>query len=333
MGKARFPRTGLLLKIQLHHFRCFVAVAEELNFTKAARRLGMAQPPVSRHIRALENELGVELFERRFGKVSLTDSGSRFLSSARTVLQHADVALSNVRKDFDDALGTIRVGFGKGLGDVVSSVMNQHIRLYPSVEIDVRDVLSGFQIEALKNRKIDVAFSHGRLLAADLLSEKLFREGLTVVVARSSRLAKRSRLSMQDLAGQTLLLIHRQLSPVVHDKIAALYRASRTKLNIIPMESTCYDEAGALTIASGRGITIAVGRNPSHPSFGDRLTAVPLREPSAWIDVCIARRRDESAPAIVDFVGSTRKLLQHRSVVRDIRSSPQRPRTRVPVTE
>jgi DNA-binding transcriptional LysR family regulator len=298
------------LKIQLHHFRCFVAVAEELNFTKAARRLGMAQPPVSRHIRALENELGVELFERRSGRVGLTDRGKRFLASARTVLQQADIALSNVRKDQDAALGTIRVGFGKGLGDIVSPAMNRYLRLYPNVEIDVRDILSGYQADALRDRKIDVAFCHGHLLSPDLLAAKLFHEGLTVVMPRSNRLSKFSRLRMQQLAGQTLLLIQRTFSPVVHDKIAELCRSSRVALNVVPMETTCYDEAGALTIASGRGITVAVGRKPVHPSFADLLVAVPLRAPSARIDVCIVRRRAESAPAVLTFFDSARKLLQ-----------------------
>jgi DNA-binding transcriptional LysR family regulator len=316
------------LKIKLHHFRYFVAVAEELNFTKAARRLGMAQPPVSRHIRALEDELGVPLFERRSGKVSLTDSGKRFLASARTVLREAELALSNVCKDQDGADGIVRVGFGKGLGDVVSAVMNRHLRTFPNVEIDVRDVLSGYQIDALKTRKIDVAFSHGVLSSPDLVCAKLFREGLTVVVPRSSRLAKYSRLTVQQLAGQTLLLIQRPFSPVVHDKIAELLRGSHAAMNVVPMESTCYDEAGALTMASGRGITIAVGRNPFHPSFADRLIAVPLREPSAWIDVSIVRRKDEPSPAVLRFFDSARKLLQRHSIAREIRSSPRPPRTR-----
>lgn len=93
---------------------------------------------------------------------------------------------------------------------------------------------------------------------------------------------------------------------------------------MVPMEFTCYDEAGALTIASGRGITIAVGRNPAHPSFGDRLVAVPLREPSAWIDVCIARRKEESVPTILNFFDSACKMVQRSSVRRGIRVRPPR---------
>ncbi|MGA9884889.1 MAG: LysR family transcriptional regulator [Candidatus Acidiferrales bacterium] len=292
--------------MKLHQLRYFVAVAEELSFTRAARRLGMAQPPLSRQIHALESELAVQLFERHAGKVFLTDAGRRFLDAARTVLQEAAAAVSIARQGKDGALGTVRVGFGKGLGDVVSVVIDGHFRLYPNVDIDVRDVLSGYQADALKTRKIDVGFSHGHPSSPDLISETLFREGLTVVVPRSSRLAKRPRLGMCDLAAQNLLLIGRELSPVVHDKIADLCRAARIKANLIHTDTTCYDEAGALTIASGRGITIAVGRSPAHPAFRNRLAAVPLREHSAWIEVCVVRRKEESAPAVLNLFDAAR---------------------------
>jgi DNA-binding transcriptional LysR family regulator len=314
--------------MELHHFRYFVAVAEDLNFTKAAKRLGMAQPPLSRQIHALENEIGVQLFERRSGRVFLTDAGRRFLDAARNVLQEAGAAVAIARHGKDGALGIVRVGFGKGLGDVVSTVMNHHIRLYPNVEVDVRDIFSGFQIEALRTRKVDVAFSHGHTASLDLLSEKLFREGLTLVVPRSSRLANRSTLRMQNLKGQNLLVIDRALSPVVHDKILELYRNARIDLNLVHTETTCYDEAGALTIASGRGVAIAVGGSPAHPSFGNRLVAVPLREPLGWVDVCIVWRKGESAPTVLNFIDSARELLQGTRRIADLRSFPRAPRPR-----
>lgn len=304
--------------MELHHFRYFVAVAEELSFTRAARQLGMAQPPLSRQVRALEDEIGVQLLERRSGRVFLTDAGRRFLDAARIVLQQASAAVSIARQGKDGATGTVRVGFGKGLGDVVGAVIDQHVRLYPNVEVDVRDIFSGFQIEALRAQKIDMAFSHGEITSLHLTSEKLFREVLTVVVSRSSRLARRSRVRLTDLAGQNLLLVDRPLSPVVHDKILELCRSTKTHLNLVRTDTTCYDEAGALTIASGKGVAIAVGGSPAHPSFGDRLIALPLHEPSAWVDVCIVRRKGESAPAVLSFMETARKLLHRGPRIQDL---------------
>lgn len=310
--------------MELHHFRYFVAVAEDLNFTKAAKRLGMAQPPLSRQIRALESEIGVQLFERGSGRVFLTEAGRRFLNAARNVLEEAAAAVAIARQGMDGALGTVRVGFGKGLGDLLGAVINHHLRVYPNVEVDVRDIFSGFQPEALRNRKVDVAFSHGHSSSLDLSLEKLFREGLTVVVPRSSRLARHSQLTMQNLARQNVLLIDRPLSPIVHDKILELCRNAKIKPNLIHTEATCYDEAGALMIASGRGVAIAVGGSPAHPSFGDRLVARALREPSAWVDVCVAWRKEEAAPTVLNFLESARKLLKQTALVQDFRTFPRR---------
>jgi len=307
--------------MELRHLRYFVAVAEDLSFTNAAKRLGMAQPPLSYQIRSLENEIGVQLLERRSRKVFLTDAGCRFLDAARLVLQQAEAAVEVARQAKTGALGTVRVGFGKGLGDIVSAVINQHLRIFPSIEIDVRDVFSGFQVEALKTRNIDIGFAHGHPASLDLASERLFKEGLTAVVPRTSPLARRSQLAMDDLAGQTVMLINRSISPGVYDKILELSRNADLNARTLSTDTTPYDEAGAMMVASGRGLFFAVGRNPIHPAFADRLVAVPLRDPLASIEVSIAWRKGESAPAILNFIESARKQFRRNSGVRDFRSS------------
>lgn len=310
--------------MELHHFRYFVAVAEELSFTGAAKRLGMTQPPLSYQIRSLEDEIGVQLLERRSRKVFLTDAGVRFLDAARLVLQQANAAVDVARQAKSGALGTVRVGFGKGLGDIVSAVINQHLRLFPAIEVDVRDLFSGFQVEALRSRKIDVGFSHGDPAALDLVSEKLFKERLTVVLPRTSPLAKRSRLAMSDLREETIMLIDRSISPGVYDKVLELNRNAGLNPRTLSTDTTPYDEAGAMMVASGRGVYFAVGKSPIHPLFAEQLLAVPLRDSFASIDVSIAWRKGESATAILNFLESARKRLRRIPEVRDVPSSLRR---------
>src|SRR5689334_10729109 len=96
--------------MELRHFYSFIAVAEELNFTRAARRLQIAQPPVSRHIRDLEKELGVRLFERNSSHVFLTDAGRGFLNEMRVVLQHVSQAVEAARLAGKPGTGTVRLG-------------------------------------------------------------------------------------------------------------------------------------------------------------------------------------------------------------------------------
>jgi DNA-binding transcriptional LysR family regulator len=309
--------------MELHHLRYFVAVAEDLSVTKAAKRLGMAQPPLSRQIRSLENELAVQLFERRSGKLFLTDAGARFLGAARLVLEQAAAAIDIARQSKKGELGTVRVGFGKGLGDVVSLVINQHMRLYPDIEFDFRDILSGHQSEALLGRKIDVGFSHGPATSLEVASEKLFRESLSVVLARTNPLSKRRHLRLKDLSHQTLLLIERSISPNFHDLALTLCRNAGLSPRIVLTESTIYDEAGAMMTASGKGVVLAVGKNPTHPSFTDRLAILPLREPQAVIEVHTTWRRDETSPTILNFIQTAKSLLQNVHRVQDMRNFPK----------
>ena len=313
----------MLERMELYHFRYFVAVAEELSFTKAAQRLGMAQPPLSRQIRALENEIGVQLFERRSGRIFLTNPGRSLLNAARMVLEHAAAAVDIARQAKNGEFGAVRVGFGKGLGDILSMVINQHMRLSSNTEMDVKSILSGHQGEALSGRKIDIGFMHGPATSLGLRSESLLKESLSVVLARSNPLAKRAYLRLSDLRAETLLLIDRSMSPHAHDLTLTLYRNAGLNPRIIIVETTCYDEEGAMVIASGKGVTLAVGRNPTYPSFADQLVSLPLREPLATLEVHVAWRMGESSPTILKFIDTARTLLQPVSRVTDIQNLPR----------
>lgn len=298
--------------VELRQFYSFIAVAEELSFTKAAKRLQIAQPPVSRHIRDLEKELGVALFERNTSRVFLTDAGRSFLNEIRVVLQHVSQAVEAARQVGTGGGGTVRLGIGKGLGEVVGKLVNEYLRLVPRVEIDVRDLASGLQSEALLERNVDIGFLRPPINAPQLLSAPLFEERFSVVLRKSSPLAKRKYLLLQHLANETLLLIDRRISPGVYDRTLELFRERGMEPKTVPTATMPYEEAGSILVDSGKGIYIAVGGNPIHPAFTSRLVALLLKDPSAVTEVLIAWRRDEQAKAALDFVQFTRNAFQNR---------------------
>ena len=298
------------VQMELRHIQSFVAVAEELNFTRAAKRLQIAQPPVSRHIRDLEKELGVQLFERTNSRVFLTDAGRRFLNEARAVLQHASRAIDAARQAGDGWAGTVRLGIAKGLGDVVSRVMNEYLRLSSQVEFDVLDIPSGFQSKALLERNIDVGFMRPPIDDPQLVSAVLFGEGFSVVLRKASPLAKRKALHVSDLVDQNLLLIDRRISPGVYDKTLALFRERGLNLRMIPTMTTSGEEAGSILVDSGKGIYVAVGQDPIHPAFSDRLMILPLKNPDAVTEVHVVWRRDEQSKTTLDFVRFTRNAFR-----------------------
>ena len=296
--------------MELRQLRYFVAVAEELNFTRAAARLQMAQPPLSRQIQKLEAEIGIQLFRRDRGKVSLTDAGHVLLEEASGVLAQAAHAIDSARRAHDGKTGLIRIGIAWGLGDKVSRVLGRHSRQFPNVEIECKDVASTPQNEALRLRTIDVGFMRPPIDSEHLVSERLFDEKFLVVLSISNPLAKRKTLRLKQLANEPLLLIERNVSSGTFDKTLELYRKADVHPKIIQTRSLPYEEAGAILVASGKGIYIAIGTNPCHPRFADGVTVVPLAEPDAKFDVHMAWRRDESSISVLGFLDTVREVFK-----------------------
>ncbi len=303
--------------MELRHFYSFIAVAEELNFTKAARRLRIAQPPVSRHIRDLEDELGVQLFERNSSRVFLTDAGRSFLNEARAVVQHVSQAVEAARQVSSGWAGTVRLGIARGLGDAVSRIVNEYLRIAPRVGIDVLNLPSGYQSAALIDRKIDVGFMRPPTDGGQLVSAPLFLEPFSVVLRKTSPLAKHKTLRIRDLAHETILLIDREISPGVYDLTLALFREHGLDPRTVSTATISADEAGSIMVNSGKGVYLAVGRSPIHPAFADRLITLPLKESAAVTEVHIAWRRDEQAKSALEFVQFTRNHFKSKSHLLD----------------
>jgi len=316
--------------MELRHLRYFVMAAEELNFTKAARRLEVGQPVLSRQIHDLEREIGVQLFDRNSSRVFLTDAGNSFLSEARVVLQHAAQAVEAAKQVQAGAAGTLRVAIGKGLGDVVSRIINGYLRLFPGVEVDVKNVASGFQSEAFNDRRIDVGFMRPPYSNPQLTSSLLFEESFSVVLRKSSPLARRRRIRLKDLAQENVLMIDRNISPGFNEKMLELFHSAGIAPKIIPTETMPYDEAGAILVESGRGIYLAVGEGPYYPSFADRLVALPLEERSAVMPVHIVWRKNEQARTTLDFVRYAQSTFAETGGLGRMRRKPRR-RLRNPI--
>jgi DNA-binding transcriptional LysR family regulator len=144
--------------VELRHLRYFVAVAEELNFTRAAERLYMAQPPLSTQIRGLEEELGVQLFERDKRRVYLTQAGRHFLDRARTILASVQSAKDEVQSAAAGEVGKLNVGFTASsmLTTALPSGIRQYRASFPAVELQLREMASMHQLDAINARELDL---------------------------------------------------------------------------------------------------------------------------------------------------------------------------------
>jgi DNA-binding transcriptional LysR family regulator len=310
--------------VELRHIRYFLAVAEHLNFRAAAQRLHIAQPPLSRQIRQLEEDLRVELFTRDKRHVELTKAGHAFLEEARKLMVQASHAVEAARQAQRGNTGIVKVGIASGLGGTVSQAVCEFRKRLPAIEIECRDIFSGFQNDALRRCEIDVGFFRPPIDQVALDCELLYEEEFVVILPKSHRLAKRSGLRMRDIADEPIIVFGRNYSNSLYDKILGLYSRHGLTPRLVTTIMEPHDEAGAITVASGKAIFMGAGAFVNRSQAGIELVSIPLKEPEAKIEVYAAWRKDEDSPAVSGFLDCVRLALRARKP-RPLSTSTPRP--------
>jgi len=302
--------------MDFRHLRAFVTVAEELHFTRAAERLHISQPPLSRHIRQLEQEVGVALFERTRPRVVLTAAGHRLLRQAQELVAAGEDLLGVARQLRDEGVALVKVGIGPGLWQAVDRVRAHHAKTFPYVSVDATDLMSHEQADALLRRRIDVGFSRDPVNSSRLWSEALFDEGLVVLLPQGHRLAKRKAVRLKALADDILLLHERKRAPVAYDRWLGLYAAAKIAPKIMTVSALPLQQAALLLVAAGRGICL-VSENMVANSYlsSDRsqgIASVLLNEPGSRISVSMVWRANEKSSTVLQFLESTREAIRER---------------------
>jgi DNA-binding transcriptional LysR family regulator len=295
--------------MDLHHLRAFVAVADLRSFSKAARRLRLSQPPLSRHISQLERELGVSLFVRAATGVVLTREGAALLEKARTVLGEADGFVDLAARTKAGTTTALRVGMARGLCEIVNRIRVHLAARCPDIVIEGTDMASSRQYEALREQQIDLGIMRHVTDDPSVLCQPLFREYFVAVVPEPSPLARHKSLRLKDLATEPLLLHDREWAVLSHDKILALYAAANLTPEIVRLHAEPGEQASMLAVASGQGICLAL-RSPISQSYVavTGVAAIPLDEPNAEFEVQVAWRRGEKSHALHEFLESARQV-------------------------
>jgi DNA-binding transcriptional LysR family regulator len=241
--------------VELRHLRYFVAVAEERHFGRAARRLHIAQPPLSQQIRVLERDLGVTLLHRTSRRVLLTDAGLAFLVEARATLAQADRAIQAASRAAGGQIGQLIIGH------MASAELNVFPRLLPVFRnrcpgVELRFQLLGVseQFEMLRAGEIHVGFL--RLPATDrtLTVKPLVREPLVVALPERHRLAQGRSLSLRALCGERLLLFPRAHAPGYYDLLIAICRQAGLETMIV--QETRHLHTLLSLVATGHGVSL-----------------------------------------------------------------------------
>ncbi|MGA2415898.1 MAG: LysR substrate-binding domain-containing protein [Candidatus Sulfotelmatobacter sp.] len=294
--------------MELRHVRYFIAVAEHLNFRKAADHLHIAQPPLSRQIRQLEEELGVTLLLRDKQRVELTKGGVAFLEQARKLIVLAGHARQVARRAQKGESGSVRVGIASGLGGVVGKVVFDFRTEMPDIDVECKDMFSAQQNEGLLKNEIDVGFLRPPVDQVNLNCELLFEEEFVVVLPKTHRLANRGSVRLREVADEPLILFDRKFSSGLYDKILGLYSRNGFTPHLTVTHVEAHEESGAIMIAAGKAIFVGTGATVNRSVYGIELVTLNLNEPDARIEVYVAWRKGEDSPAVLSFLESVRRV-------------------------
>jgi DNA-binding transcriptional LysR family regulator len=202
------------MAMELRHLRIFVAVAEEGHITRAANRLGTQQPPLSRQIKAIEQEVGVQLFRRKPRGVELTDAGRALLDDARAMLTHLDHAFDKARRTARGELGRISIGYtsGAGLHPLLQGIIREFRQAFPLVSVTLSEDFPYELSERLRNDQVDVAFIKTPLVNPEgIVIDCLQEEAVIAALPADHALAqdKHTALPLKALSGETFIMYGR----------------------------------------------------------------------------------------------------------------------------
>ncbi len=289
--------------MEIRHLRYFVAVAEELHFGRAAQRLHIQQPPLSRQIQDLESELGFPLFERSRRRVELTPAGTALLGRARQVFDALDVAIHDARSASEGESGRLVVGYPSSLAySGLTELLRAFHTRFPSVEISLRELPPADQIDGLKAGSLDVGFVRTSLEDPTLTAELVRRESLMVVLPDDHPLTKLRSIPLQALAREPFVMFPRARGPAFFDQLMALCSRAGFSPRVV-QEAAQLDVVSMVAAGFGVSIMPSSMRNFRRPGLVFRaIVGAPQ------VELLIVWRQQNLSPALHNFVDLVRVL-------------------------
>ncbi len=286
--------------MELRHLRYFIAVAEELHFSKAAERLHIAQPPLSQQIQQLEAELGVQLFHRKTKRqVQLTEAGKVFLQEAYQLLTQLETAVALTQRIGRGQTGQLKIGFTSlVIYDLLPLMLRQFREQFPQVELVLRELTTSQQEQALRDSLIDVGFAHPPLEDDTISYRCIHRQTLVVALPSTHSLAQTAQIWVQDILSEPLIMFPRYLAPGLYDRIMSLFQQRNVQPQIT-QEAIQMQTIIAL-VSAGMGVAITASSLQNLQRSG--VVYRPLLDEVPVIETSVIWQQNSLTPLVENFL-------------------------------
>ena len=291
--------------MELRHLKYFIAVAEEQNIGRAAARLHISQPPLTRQIQQLEEELDVQLFVRTPKGMEITQAGTLLLEEARNIRSLVEQATERTQRAGQGKLGRLDVAiFGSAILDAIPKLLLSFRNSYPGVKVVLHTMTKAEQLEALRQRRITVGFNRMLAPEPDIGTELVTLEKLLLAVNESDPLADWPDIPFAELAHHPLVLFPTGARPNFIDKVMALC----TECGFTPSVSQEVGDAvtGVALVASGFGVCLVPESATTLRFPGVVYRALRDVPPQGVVDLTCIYRRDDQSPLLGAFLETVR---------------------------
>jgi DNA-binding transcriptional LysR family regulator len=282
--------------------RCFAAVAEELHFGRAAGRLNMTQPPLSRQIQVLERILDVRLLDRTSRTVRLTAAGRSFLPEAQRILRLAETATHVTRQVAAGRAGTLKLGFTAASAyDFLPRLVIALRRALPDVTLSLREMVSKDQVEELLAGRIDAALVRPPVTHPDLVAVRALAEPFVAALPAGNGLARREALSPGDLDGEAFIAYAPNEARYFHDLVLGLFTEAGIQPRVVQQLTQIHSILALVRAGLGIALVPAAAERLRLDGVVFRPLALPAARPA---ELVLAWRRDADDPLIARLVSS-----------------------------
>jgi len=291
--------------MELRHLRYFIAAAEEENVSRAALKLHVSQPGISRQIKDLEDEIGFQLFERSAKSLKLTEAGKTFLTEAKIILQHAETAVKKARAVAENVGGELHVGYAPSLTvKILPQALRAFQTQFPKVRVSLHDLSTEEMLSQLRGGKLHLALTvqPQKKWLRDLNFKLLAKYSMSVAVAPKHPLAKLKSVTLAQLANEPLIGYSRAEYPDYHENLERMFVLADG--HHAPRVAEEHDGIASIIAAVESGRGFALVPDSFECMVGPRLKIIPLNPKGEPICVGAIWKRGEASATVEKFVAA-----------------------------